>query len=159
MELRDYNGTGRWSCASVLARYEAYARELAVAQRTDITAWPVMDGVIAGIERGDRACIEIGVEFIEDDQRLPFGRTLKSNTARALRRAELSEAHVYRLRERIVRMLLAGSVPREFREYTKLLRHIGVGEWWPTIEAQVSRDNPHVMRFYNYLKTHSIPIG
>jgi hypothetical protein len=31
--------------------------------------------------------------------------------------------------KRIVGMLLAGNVPHEFKEYSKLLRRIGVGGW------------------------------
>ena len=48
---------------------------------------PVMDEVIKGIESGDSACIAIGIEFVEEDQHFAFGKILKSNTARALRRA------------------------------------------------------------------------
>jgi hypothetical protein len=32
-----------------------------------------MDEVIVGIEAGDAACVEIGVEFIEEWARRPFG--------------------------------------------------------------------------------------
>ena len=113
-----------------------------------------MEAVIGAIERGDKACIAIGIEFIEEDQHFPFGRILESNTARALRRAELSREQVERVRERVVRMLLAGSVPREFKEYSKLLRRIGWGSSWPTIEQQIDRENPYVMRYYNYLRKH-----
>src|SRR5438552_5273000 len=152
MLIRDYNGTGWWSADSILERYRRYSQQLGtlldenLAPRKRIedgVTWiyPIMDEVIAGIERGDRACIAIGIEFVEEDQGFPFGRILKSNTARALRRAELSQEHVERLRKRVVGMLLVGSVPREFREYSKLLSRIGVGSWWPTIEQQIDREN------------------
>ena len=52
--------------------------------------YPVMDAVIEGIERGDKASIAIGIDFVEEDARFPFGKTLKSNTARALRQAPLT---------------------------------------------------------------------
>ncbi len=163
MEIRDYNGTGRWSADSVLERYRSYAQEigtlldknLAPEKHTEGSVtwiYPIMDEVIAAIGRADKACIAIGIEFIEEDQHFPFGRILKSNTARALRRAELSPEQVERVRERVVRMLLAGSVPREFKEYSKLLRRIGLGSWWPAIEQQIDRENPYVMRYYNYLR-------
>ena len=48
------------------------------------------------------------------------GKILKSNVARALRRATLMKEE--RIRRRIVSMMLAGNVPHEFREYKKLLR-------------------------------------
>ena len=101
MVLRDYNGSGRWSRKAIQAYYDQLARRLRVAVPSDLRphelvsadghwVYPVMDRVIEGIGRGDIACIEIGVEFIEEDQTFPFGRILKSNTARALRRAELT---------------------------------------------------------------------
>ena len=96
MKFIDYNGTGRWSLQAIQERYREYACGLQVSPLLDLTPraheqkrrrwiYPVMDNVIEGIERGDKACIEIGVEFIEEDERFPFGRILKSNTARALR--------------------------------------------------------------------------
>jgi hypothetical protein len=165
MEIRDYNGTGRWSADSVLERYRIYAEQigtfldknLAPRKHTEGSVtwiYPIMDAVIAAIERGDKACIAIGIEFIEEDQHFPFGKSLKSNTARALRRAELSQEQVERVRERVVRMLLSGSVPREFKEYSKLLRRVSVGSWWSTIEQQIDRKNPYAMRYYNYLRKH-----
>jgi hypothetical protein len=163
MQIRDYNGTGRWSADSIIERYRSYAEQTGTLLDTNIAPrehtdgrvtwiYPIMDAVIVGIERGDKACIAIGIEFIEEDQHFPFGRTLKSNTARALRRAELSQEQVERVRERVVRMLLAGSVRREFKEYSKLLRRIGLGSWWSTIEQQIDREKPYVMRYYDYFR-------
>ncbi len=106
--------------------------------------------VIAGIESHDRACIALGIEFIEEDQHFTFGKILKSNTARALRRADLTEGQIGRLRKRIVQMLVNGNVPHEFKQYAKLLRKIGVGDLWPEIE-KVPRTNPYVMRWCQYL--------
>lgn len=116
--------------------------------------YPIMRKIIDGAERGDRACIAIAIEFIEEDQHFPFGRNLKSRSARALRRADLSGEQVERIRERIVKMLLAGMVPREFREYSKLLRRVGVGSWWPIVEQRIPRDNPYAMHYFKYLREH-----
>src|SRR5712664_2337580 len=108
MLVRDYNGTGLWSADSILGRYRSYSQQLGILPDENLAprkhteggeTWifPIMDEMIAGIERGDKACIAIGIEFLEeDDQHFPFGRTLKSNTARALRRAKLSQEHVER---------------------------------------------------------------
>ena len=165
MQVRDYNSSGRWSTDSVVERYRSYAQQIGASLDKNLAPrkhtegsvtwiYPIMEAVIGAIERGDKACIAIGIEFIEEDQHFPFGRILKSNTARALRRAELSREQVERVRERVVRMLLAGSVPREFKEYSKLLRRIGLGSSWPTIERQIDRENSYVMRYYNYLRKH-----
>jgi len=164
--LHDYNGVQRWSIAAVQGRYVQYCRQFNV-DEPDIPRprehtegkghwiYPIMESVIAGVEKGDKACIELGVEFIEEEEHFVFGRILKSNTARALRRAQLSPMQTDRLRERIVKMLLSGDVPHEYQQYAKLLRLIGLGNWWPFIEHGVKRDNPYVMRYYEYLRANA----
>ena len=111
-----------------------------------------MDDVIRGIEEEDAACIALGVDFVEEDSLFAFGKILKSNTARALRRARLSDEQKERLRRRIVKMLVSGIVPHEMREYSKLLRVVGVGEYWSRLEREIPRDNPFAMRFYKALR-------
>jgi len=161
--LRDYNGTGRWSVVSVQERYLEYCRTLDVTapelpcpkeQQEGGHRWifPVMNSVIAGIRRGDKACVALGVEFIEEPEYFVYGRILKANTARALRGATLTSEQVVRLRARIVNLLLEGDVPHEYHEYSRLLRRIGLGEWWPSVEQQIARENRYVMRYYEYFR-------
>jgi hypothetical protein len=163
VELRDYNGTGHWSRDGIAARYRQYCRALGVPELTDLSpmehtegqvrwVYPVMDLVITGIEAGDRACIALGLDFIEEDQRFTFGRILKSNTARALRRAKLDEAQKERVRARVIAMLVQGNVPHEFKQYAKLLRHVGAGDRWFQVEGRLSRENPYVMRWFEYFR-------
>jgi hypothetical protein len=165
MEIIDYNGEGEWSSYGILARYDRYCKGLGVephdiaplVHSNGLRTWvyPVMDKVIKCIETGDAACKLIGIEFIEQDQLFAFGGTLKSNTARALRRCELTDEDKERIRTRVVNMLVACSVPREYKEYAKLLRKIGIGEHWERIERQIDRTNPYVMRYYNYFLHHT----
>ncbi|PQV64064.1 hypothetical protein B1R32_10789 [Abditibacterium utsteinense] len=161
MEISDLNGTGRWSLQAIQERYVLYALQLNVFPILDLTSntheengrqwiYPVMFQVIEGIEQGDRACIEIGIEFVEENERFSFGRIIKSNTARALRRSVLSPDQAERIRSRVVHMLIAEHVPREYREYAKLFRKVGIGIYWFFIEERVNRNNPYVMRYYNY---------
>lgn len=168
METFDFNGTGRWSYEAVQERYAAYARRLRVSpllqleplrheERDRCWIYPVMDEVIKGIEQGDKACIQIGVEFIEEDAGFRFGRILKSNTARALRRCELDSQQIERIRKRVVVMLIDENMVREYREYSKLLRKVGLGDWWPHIEAKANFHNPYVLRYYNYFLRHLLP--
>ena len=110
-----------------------------------------MEVVIRLIDAGDRAAIEIGIEFIEEDDHFVFGRILKSNTARALRRAPLTQEQQARIRERLIGMMLSGRVHHEWREYKRLLRHIGLGSLWPVLEDGVDRENKYVMKYYDYL--------
>ena len=166
MKIIDYNGTGRWSLQSIQERYATYARQLDVATPLDLVPpkyeqhevqriYPVMFEVIEGIEGGDKACIEIGVECIEENQWFSFGGIIKSNTARALRRSNLTPLQAERLRKQIVFMLVGEHIPRHYREYAKLLRKIGLGNWWTLIEKQTNCDNPCVLRYYNYLQQYA----
>jgi hypothetical protein len=157
MDIVDYNGEGRWSRAGILARYERFATEWRITRRDQSPmehsdgnrrrVYPVMDKVIEGIEGGDAVCIQIGIEFIEENAKFPFGKILKANTARALRRAELSDDQKQRIRRRVFGLLRDGHVPHEFREYAKLVRKIGfdASEIPPRIP-----DNPYVERFRSY---------
>ncbi len=111
-----------------------------------------MDSVIPLIERGDPAVVALGVELVEEDQLMPFGRILKAKTARALRGTTLSPDQVERIRRRVVGLLVAGTFRREFHQYAKLLRHIGLGNWWPEVERRVDRENPYAMRYFEYLR-------
>jgi hypothetical protein len=159
MKVIDYNGDGCWSRDAVLERYARYAAGARIAPRClrprehseGDRRWisPVMDKVIAGIEAGDPACIRIGIEFIEEDAKFPFGRILKSNTARALRRASLSDEQRHRIRRRVLGMLRAGKVPHEFREYAKLVKKIGLCE---SDIGEVPGTSERVTRFRSYLQ-------
>lgn len=157
----DYNGEGEWSGEAIQSRYLRYCQSLHI-EPLDLspmehsngeTRWvyPVMDEVIKGIEEGDAACKQIGIEFIEEDQLFAFGKILKSNTARALRRASLTDVDMERIRKRVVRMLLDGHVPHEYKEYAKLLKKIGLGDYGKEIEEQADQSNSFVMRYVKYL--------
>jgi hypothetical protein len=163
MTVNDLNGMGEWSRGRVRERYAAYcialgvigARDLHPRERSEgYKKWiyPILDEVIEGIVAADPACIALGIDLIEEDQLLPFGSILKANTARALRRTIITEQQKARLRKRIVYMLIAGIIPHEFREYSKLLRTIGVAGYWPELHACVPRDNRFAMRFYEALR-------
>lgn len=163
MEIRDYNGEGRWSKDNIIGRYLRYCSELKVADPLDLTppqytegevtwVYPVMESVIQGIEKGDNACKRIGIEFIEEDSKFAFGKILKSNTARALRRSPLTTEERARIARRLVEMLIAGNVPHEYKQYAKLLKKIGVEDYWPEIEERINRSNGYVMKYYEYLK-------
>ena len=157
----DYNGVGIWSAEAIQKRYRKYADaigtdplHLAPRRHTEggrTWVYPLMEQIINLIEAGDKAAIEIGIEFIQEDDHFVFGRILKSNTARALRRASLTPEQQQRIRERLVGMMLSGQVPHEWREYKRLLRDIGLGSLRPVLEDGVDRDNKYVMRYYNYL--------
>jgi hypothetical protein len=156
----DFNGTGRWSPEGIAAKYREHSERLQIPMTTDLTprtyskgddnwVYPVMEKVIAGIASGDPACAEIGIDFISENGSFPFGMVLKTYTARALRRANLTESQRERIRRRIVSMLVEGYVPKEYREYAKLLRKVGLG----SLRAELGRAdkaNPQVAKYLKY---------
>lgn len=166
MTVIDYNGTGFWSVGEVLNRYATYVKKYDIATPRDLTptthtennkrwTYPVMDRVIEGIEHGDLACAEIGIEFIEEDASFAFGQILKSNTARALRRIALTDSQKERISKRVIGMLRAGYLPREYRQYAKLLRKIGLGIALIDLKDELPVDNPWVQRYYTYFEQHA----
>jgi hypothetical protein len=158
MDVIDYNCEGCWSRAEILARYARYAAEMGIVAR-DLSpmehseegrqrVYPVMEKVIEGIKACDPACVRLGIEFIEEDRKFPFGKTLKSNAARALRRASLWEQK-QRIRRRVFGLLRAGHIPHEYREYAKLVRTIGFDA---SDVPDVDASNPYVARFRAYFE-------
>lgn len=158
----DYNGSGAWTRDAILDRYARYRRQLGLPKQalppTDFTQgdqtwiYPVMGRIIDAIHQGDPAAVEIGIELVEEDQSFAFGKLLKSDAARALRQsAELSETQKERLRARFTDMLLRGYLPREYKQYAKLFRKIGLGAHRAAIETQADQSNSFVRRWRWYL--------
>ena len=112
--------------------------------------YPVMDRVIEGILAGDIACAEVGIEFIEQDASFPFGRILKSNTARALRRSYMLPEQQERIRRRVASMLSSEYLPREFRQYAKLARKLGMADFLSAHQDILNLANPLVAHYLAY---------
>jgi hypothetical protein len=163
VETIDYNGQGRWSAAEITSRYKKYAAEAGITP-LDMSAevitdrkfrrvYPVMTKIIEGIKSNDPACIRIGIEFIEEDQSFPFGRSLKSDTARALRSAQLTPDQGQRILQRVFDMLERGYIPHEYRYYARLARNIGYKEKdLPLID----RKRAYVVRWYKYFQSKAL---
>ena len=162
--VADYNGTGSWSLEQILARYQRYCRELGLrpgniqplrfSQGGRTWIYPVMHAVIDGIKRNEPASVRIGIDFIEEDQGFPFGKLIKSDTARALRQhATLDTEQKERLRRRFTDMLVRGYLPREYKEYAKLFRKLGLDHHADEI-ARADQSNSFIRRWSHYLLTH-----
>ena len=115
--------------------------------------YPSADAVIEGIKKRDPACVEIGIELIEDSASMPFGMRVKSNAARALRQVAdlLTENQRSRIRNRVADTLVAGYMPREFVQYVKLARKIGMGAVLSRIQAEADLEIPWVRRYFERL--------
>ncbi len=167
MKVIDYNGKGFWSVDEVLKRYMEYARIFGITQPRELTPltystgdsqwiYPVMDRVVEGIEAGDLGCAELGIEFIQTNDSFAFGRIIKSNVARALRRTTLTEEQKERIRRRVIEMLEAAYLPREFRQYAKLARKFGLREFLPQIKQVAERSSDEwVQRYCAYFEEYA----
>jgi hypothetical protein len=113
-----------------------------------------MDRVIDGAKEGDLACVQLCLELIQQDQGFPFGMVLKSQAARALRRCVglLADGQKKLIRQRVITMLSRGYTPREFGEYAKLAKRIGMEENIVELSA-IDRSQPYVERFCRYLES------
>jgi hypothetical protein len=160
MSVTDYNDAdGKWSRAGILLRYAKsvakfgiVARDLSPREHSErgrCWVYPVMEKVIEGIEAGDIACVEIGIDFIEEDRKFPFGKIIKAKTACVLRRAELSSKQRRRILARVFGMLRDGKIPHEFREYAKLARKIG---FELSDVPTPNKANQFVLRFQKYFE-------
>lgn len=157
----EQNVEAPWSCEGIMHRYREYCSQLnepgfelapRIPEDSQVKrTWSVMEQVIEGIERGDAACKLIGIDLIETDERLIFGNVMKSNAARALRNLTLTEDEISRLRKRIVSLLISGRFTSEFKQYSRLLKKIGLGEYQQEIEMKMDRSNPYVVKYYQYL--------
>jgi hypothetical protein len=103
------------------------------------------------MKQGELAAAEIGIELIEEDGGFAFGRILKSNTARALIRCDLTEAQRERIRKRVVGMLRRGFMPGEFRDYARPLRRIGLGPHEKDLLHEIDFSNPWSAWYVRYL--------
>ncbi len=159
--IADYNGRGFWGGEEIAARYKRYCAQLKIQPRNiggrrlvqEDRTWiyPAMESVIEGINHNDQACVMIGIELIEEDQGFPFGKLLKSDTARALRQfATLDDSQQARLRHRFTDMLVRGYLPREYKEYAKLFKKIGLGIHREAIE-NADQSNSFIRRWRAYL--------
>ena len=169
MPTRDYNGSNEWSIEGVLRRYANYCQQFGFAEQRLLSPrvhsegemrwiYPIMDAVIQGIKDDDRACTELGIDFISESQSFPFGMTLKSEAARALKRATLSERQAERIRHRVVQMLREGYLPQEYKFYARLLRKTGLGQHKAELSSIVAR-GPRMERYLAYFQALEEPSG
>jgi len=163
IEIRDYNGEGRWSRESIERRFDTYSKSFGTTVRkieprtyekgTVKWVYPLVEAVVDGINKNDPACIELGIELIEDSESMPFGMILKSNTARALRHSVdfLTEDQRRRIRKRVGDMLITKYMPREFLQYVKLARAIGFDDEVSRVESEADLDDSWVRHYLDRL--------
>jgi hypothetical protein len=155
------DGHGMWAQEAMRQRYNRYCRAFRVTPRPLLSipdyiserGWitHIMEALIEMMKEGDLASAAIGIELLEEDGGFAFGRILKSNTARALLRCDLTESQKERIRTRVIAMLCRGFMPGEFRDYARLLRRIGIGAHGEKLPFSVDLTNPWAAWYVRYL--------
>jgi hypothetical protein len=154
----DYNADGRWSVAAVQARYRQLSNSLGgmagfepeprtyTNPRGMTWVYNIMDSVVDGAQLGDKACIELCVEYIEANIMAPTTGYIRERMARSLCRVELTPRQKQRLAAVFVGQLEKQQLRKEFREYTRLFRKIGVESYRAEIERLASSDQAYIRR-------------
>jgi hypothetical protein len=86
------------------------------------------DNIVAAIKNGDADSIDIACLLIVKDPNLPFGKLIKSNMARAMRRHvdKMSASQRSAIVRKTAELLRMEFCPREAEDYCKLVRKFGV---------------------------------
>jgi len=90
----------------------------------------VFDGLRAAVAVGNAPAISLACDFIEKDIRLPFGKLIKSNLARALRKqhGRLTETERRQVLGVTGWLLNLPYAPRELEDYCKLVKKFPADE-------------------------------
>lgn len=86
-----------------------------------------MDKVAQAIRQGDRSAVIVGYQIIIHDPHLPFGKIIKSNFARALKRHIdcLTMQEKMCLASKTAELLSLPFCPREVEDYCRLVKKMG----------------------------------
>jgi hypothetical protein len=81
-----------------------------------------------GIKKGDKACIELAIRYIETDYFGSYSGFIKERLARLLKPQELSKQQIARLKSHFKHLVKNKRYLQEFREYKKLVNRIQLSE-------------------------------
>lgn len=138
MKIND-NSTDKWSIEAVKERYSKLRSSLGGVvgfepspktyikrKRLTWVYYNVMDSVVAGVRLGDKACVQLSIDYIRDNEMYSATGYTRARMARALKSADLSDNQKKELALIFLRQLETGALYQEYREYCRLFRKIGV---------------------------------
>ena len=89
----------------------------------------LLNAITIGAKRGDKACIELSVQFVAAQVYFFWSGYTRAKMARLLKSADLTEDQKETLREGIYEILDSMNFGQEVQELIKLIRKIGFGKW------------------------------
>jgi hypothetical protein len=110
------------------------------------------DAVRKSIASGDKIAVSLACELIAKDPMLPFGKLIKSDLARALKkRTELLVASEQaQILAATLKLLNQEYAPRELEDYCKLAKKLAGSEYWAPLLLAVPK-NPKSKKLLAYL--------
>jgi hypothetical protein len=102
----------------------------------------LFDRVRSAIADGDKVAVSIACDLIAQDPHLPFGKLVKSDLSRALRKRPefLLEVERRQLIEATVKLLAIEFAPRELEDYAKLVAKLPREEYIALVESCQTRN-------------------
>ena len=108
--------------------------------------------VRAAIAKGDPVAVSLACSLIEQDPMLPFGKLIKSDLARALKKqvAMLVASERAQVLNAVAKLLNQEYAPRELEDYCKLAKKLPVAEYRAAV-ADVTTKNAKAKQLLAYL--------
>lgn len=157
MEI-NYNHQWKWSVEAVRQRYTELRTRLGGAEGFELTprtytnkqgitwTYNIMDAVADGVQLGDRACIQLAIDYIEDNILGSTTGYIRERMARSLRHADLEEHQKKQLASVFLMQLKQGNLRKEFKEYSRLFKTIGIEPYRKEIEKYASSQRQYIQR-------------
>ncbi|WP_434339813.1 hypothetical protein [Motilimonas cestriensis] len=161
----NYNPDGKWSVESVQKRYRELSLvyggvgdffpepKVYINQRGAMWTYNIMKSVVDGVQLGDKACIQLSIEYIQDNLVASTTGYIRERMARALCTAELSNSQKKALVNVFLTMLENGNLQQQFREYIRLFKYIGIEPYLKDIERYRLSEKQYIRRAAEKLLT------
>ncbi|MBT2787351.1 MULTISPECIES: hypothetical protein [unclassified Halomonas] len=159
----NYNPTGKWSVEAVKERYSKLSLSLGsvdgfepfcktYTNRRGFTwVYNIMDSVVDGVRLGDKACVQLAIDYIRDNEMYSKTGYIRARMARALKSADLSDSQKKELALIFLHQLETGVLYQEYREYCRLFRKIGVEPYRREIKRYGKARRQYIKRAANRL--------
>ena len=157
MEI-NYNHHGKWSVDAVKQRYANLRILLGGAEGFELEPrrytnkggitwiYNIMDAVVCGVRLGDKACVQLSIDYIDGNLMDSTTGYIRERMARALRRAQLTEHQKKQLATIFLKQLEQQSLRKEFKEYCRLFKTIGVEPYRARIEKCANSEKQYIQR-------------
>ncbi len=154
----DYNPKGKWSVKSVQLRYRELSLKVGgvggyypeprryTNQRGASWTYNIMESIVDGVQLGDKACVQLSIEYIRDNEMSSTTGYIRERMSRALRHAELTNDQKKELAKIFLGMLNTGEIFKEFKEYSRLFKRIGVTPYIKEIELYKNSSKQYIRR-------------